>query len=188
MDLDAPELIQAIDDFTQQILSPGVTLSSGLEAVITSDTGSTSVEVEGVAEINQNDGTRVEFTSQEVNEAIQKLQIQIMPLDTSNNTIKEEKKDEEDSPVASPSDGSTLPMSEPVFQILSQIFDDYNPLDNSNKTTSTHIPEEKSDFFNHKNSKHDDFNNFLDSYPYDCSWDSPGSVEADNCLFPELSF
>jgi len=192
MDLDAPELIQAIDDFTQQILSPGDMLSSGLEAAITSGPTTISVEVDGVDEINQNEGARIEFTPQEVNEAIRNLQVQIIPLNTDTNTNKmeeEEEKEEEDStPVASPDDSHTLPLSEPVFQILSTIFDDYNPLENSAKPTSTHIPETKSDFFNPKNLKHDDLNNFLDSYPYDCSWDSPGSVETDNCLFPELSF
>jgi len=193
MDLDAPELIQAIDDFAQQILSPGDMLSGGLEAAITSDTATTSVDTDGIQDINENEGTRIEFTPQEVDEAIQKLQIQIIPMNTNNNnntTTKEENtKEEEDStPVPSPDDGTTLPLSEPVFQYLSTIFDDYNPLANSTKPTATHIPEEKSDYFNPKNLKHDDLNNFLDNYPYDCSWDSPGSVETDNCLFPELSF
>jgi len=192
MDLDAPELIQALDLFTQQILSPGDMLSSGLEAAISSDTTTTSVEVDGIDEIDQDEGARVEFTPQEVNETIQKLQVQILPLNAEN-TTDEEEKEEEASPVASPDDSSTLPLSEPVFQILSQIFDDYNPLENSTPFSNTsthdaHIPVEKSDFFNQKHSKHDDLNNFLDSYPYDCSWDSPGSVETDNCLFPELSF
>lgn len=191
MDLDAPELIQALDLFTQQILSPGDMLSSGLEAAISADTTTTSVEVDRVAEINQDEGTRVEFTPQEVDEAIQKLKVQILPLNTDDTTEDEEK--EEESPVASPDDSNTLPLSEPVFQILSEIFDDYNPLENStplnnNSTHDAHIPVEKSDFFNQKHSKHDELNNFLDSYPYDCSWDSPGSVETDNCLFPELSF
>lgn len=186
MDLDAPELIKALDDFTQQILSPGDMLSNRLEAAISSDTTTTSIEVDRIAEISQNEGTGIEFTPEEIMEAIQKLQVQILPLNTSNTTTKEEEEEkEEETSVASPD--NTLPLSEPVFQILSEIFDDYNPAENTS-THATHIPEVKPDFFNPKHLKNEELNNFLDSYPYDCSWDSPGSVESENCLFPELSF
>jgi len=84
-------------------------------------------------------------------------------------------------------DPNKLPLSEPVFQILDEIFDGYDPEDSStppsNNMEIEYIPEHR---FPRKHSMKYDLNNFLESYPYD-SWDSPGSVE-ENCLFPELSF
>jgi len=196
MDLDTPELLQALDEFTQQILSPGDLLSNRLEAAISSDATATSDEVDRADEISQIEGTRIEleFTPEEVTEVIQNMQVQIQSPPPSNattttattsTTIAAE--DDDNS-----SDNDTLPLSEPVFQILSQIFDDYNnPTENSTTMTTnvSNIPSEEKMNFGLKRSKQDDLNNFLESYPYDLpSWDSPGSVESDNCLFPELSF
>jgi len=77
---------------------------------------------------------------------------------------------------------NNLPLSEPVFQILSEIFDEYTPEEKTAPGGIQNIPEDKPNY--QKNSK-TDLNTFLDSYPYE-SWDSPGSVESD-ILFPELS-
>lgn len=169
MDLDAPELIQALDDFTKQILSPATQLSTRLEAAITAADTTT---VAAVDEPRQIERTRIEKQEQQQTEEeqlaeafINKLQQQILPLSTSNNTE------------------NMLPLSEPDFQILSEIFDEYNkPEDktsakmdyNNSIPTDVTIKDTKSDF-----------NSFLDSYPYN-SWDSPESVVESDILFPDL--
>jgi hypothetical protein len=164
MDIDAPGLIQDLDEFTQQILGPGIELSSHLEAAISSDTNASAVD-DSAPQINSIEGTRIEFTPHQINSVIDKLQLQIQPTKTSSEMA------------VCVAAENNLPLSEPVFQILSEMFQEYSTANNSAPQTLkfSHIP------------KHDDTSSeFFESYPYE-SWDSPGSVE-DDALFPDLSF
>lgn len=189
MDLDEPELIQALDDFTKQILSPGNMLSSRLEAAFSSDPSTASDEVNADVEIGEVEGSRIEFKQEEAIEAaIDKLNAQIQPLILISNV---EPAVSAKNDIAEQNNDDTLPLSEPVFQILSDIFDDFNA---ENSSTSPqpptveirYIPEEENIIsLKHQPKKDNDFNALFESYPYD-SWDSPGSVESD--LFPDLAF
>lgn len=189
MDLDEPELIQALDEFTKQILSPGNMLSSRLEAAFSSDSSCTSDEVDADAEIGEVEGSRVEFKQEEAIEAaIDKLNAQIQPVIMISNA---ETAVAANNDIAEQNNHDTLPLSEPVFQILSDIFDDFNA---ENSSTSPqpptvhikYIPEEENIIsLKHQPKKDNEFNALFESYPYD-SWDSPGSVESD--LFPDLAF
>lgn len=176
MDFDAPELIQALDDFTKQILSQENQLSSGLEAAISSH--SCPDAVEATLENSRVEGTRVaeeeetemgeETIEENNNQQQQQQQVQIQPSTT-------------DDMVTNKGHQNNLPLSEPVFEILPNMFDSYSPESN---TSTTYIPEDN--YYTH--SKIDlNLDSILEStYPYDSAWDSPGSVESD-ILFPELA-
>jgi len=162
MDLDAPELIQALEDFTQQILSPGNQLSSGLEEAITTESNSlATAETAETSDISQNEGSGVTHPMAEPTIQMQTNEEQAEETGTINE--------------------DALPLDEPVFQILSEIFEDYTQ--SNHISASDNIPEDK--FNSTKNVKYESLDSFMDSYPYD-SWDSPGSVESE-ILFPELS-
>jgi len=178
MDLDAPELIQALEDFTQQILSPGNLLSRGLEEAISSQSTSTSTPATHEAsQGEQSDGSGL--TSQ-IEEVAQQEDVEMMHVEivTSNEEV--------NSPYAATEEN--LPLNEPVFQILSDIFEDYQTsIQLQTQEDKSSIPQdEKNSMINFTSLKkeNDSLSTFLESYPYD-SWDSPGSVESE-ILFPEL--
>jgi len=178
MDLDAPELIQALEDFTQQILSPGNLLSRGLEEAISSQSTSTSTPATHEAsQGEQSDGSGL--TSQ-IEEVAQQEDAEMMHVEivTSNEEV--------NSPYAATEEN--LPLNEPVFQILSDIFEDYQTsIQLQTQEDKSSIPQdEKNSTINFTSLKkeNDSLSTFLESYPYD-SWDSPGSVESE-ILFPEL--
>jgi len=188
MDLDAPELIQALDDFTKQILSPTDQLSIRLEEAIASSNPTDAA----VDEICQIEGTRIKGRAEEEEEEAKKvaqlvatLQLQFPTSDTTFTANDTE---------------NSLPLQEPDFQILSEMFDEYNNnTDNKSHSPSppespvmamSHIPIAHhwdsliSNNNNNNNKAKTELSCFLESYPYD-SWDSPGSVESE--IFPELS-
>jgi len=178
MDLDAPELIQALEDFTQQILSPGNLLSRGLEEAISSQsTSTTTPATHEASQGEQSDGSGL--TSQ-IEEVAQQEDVEMMHVEivTSNEEV--------NSPYAATEEN--LPLNEPVFQILSDIFEDYQTsIQLQTQEDKSSIPQdEKNSTINFTSLKkeNDSLSTFLESYPYD-SWDSPGSVESE-ILFPEL--
>jgi hypothetical protein len=164
MDLDAPELIQALEDFTQQILSPNNQLSSGLEEVISSDSTISSIPTSNQDSGISEEGSRLERSQEDL--------ASTSPVHPELQTTSE--------PI-SPND--TLPLTEPDFQMLSDIFQDYNY---ELEVSPAEIPTPADKYTEVLKPKIEDFNPLMDSYPYD-SWDSPGSVESD-ILFPDLSF
>jgi len=187
MDLDAPELIQALDDFTQQILSPTDQLSIRLEEAIAASNPTDAA----VDEICQIEGARIKERAEEeetkkVAQLVATLQLQFPTIDTT----------------FAPDTENSLPLQEPDFQILSEMFEEYNNNTDNNKSHSPSPPESPVMIMDHIPIAHhwdshslpiNDNNSskaktelscFLESYPYD-SWDSPGSVESE--IFPELS-
>jgi hypothetical protein len=175
LDLDAPELIQALEDFTKQILSPNIQLSSGLEEVITSDSTISSISTVSNPINGINDegyGSRLEPPQGDASSP--------SPAHSELHTVTSAPQDQAVSP-----HNDTLPLTEPDFQMLSDIFQDYNYEHlNVSPPEIPSIPIDK--YTDALKPKIEDFNPLMDSYPYE-SWDSPGSVESD-ILFPELSF
>jgi len=184
MDLDAPELIQALEDFTQQILSPGNLLSRGLEEAISSQsTSTTTPATHEASQGEQSDGSGLISQLEEV--INQQEDTEMMHVEIVNT-------EEVNSPYAATEEN--LPLNEPVFQILSDIFEDYQTsiqLQTQEDKSSIPQDEKNSGTINFTcnsslKKENDSLSTFLESYPYD-SWDSPGSVESE-ILFPELSF
>lgn len=162
LDLSEPELIKAFDEFAQQILSPETKLPEGLEEAIAEATQSLAADYidagaaqpEGTGLEGETEGTTMECEFLDAVDTIKAL-----PSD----------------PPAAP---AALPMDEPVFQILSNLLEDYPTTPETKPTNNIPVikPERKTT----------DLASFLDSYPYDCGWDSPGSVESE--IFPDLAF
>jgi len=184
MDLDAPELIQALEDFTKQILSPGNLLSRGLEEAISSQSTSNSAPAtHETSQGEQSNGSGLTSQVEEVANQQEDAEMMHVEILTSNT-------EEVNSPYAATEEN--LPLNEPVFQILSEIFEDYQTstkLQTQEVQSSIPQDEKSSDTINFicNNSlkkENDSLSTFLESYPYD-SWDSPGSVESE-ILFPEL--
>jgi len=191
MDLDAPELIQALDDFTKQILSPAEQLSVRLEEAIASS-NPTDAAVDEICQIEEGPrvGGRAEEEEEEeeakkVAQLVATLQLQFPSIGDSTFAMSSSNDTE-----------NSLPIQEPDFQILSEMFDEYNNnTDHNSKSQSPpespvmdHIPiaSHWDSLINNDNSNKakTELSCFLESYPYD-SWDSPGSVESE--IFPELS-
>jgi hypothetical protein len=191
LDLDAPELLQALEDFTQQILSPGNQLSSGLEEAMLSIVGVPNEEESAQHDCSPlQEDTRTRIVEQEEEEEIPMEQD-----DTTTNPvplIPEVKTELYATPTASPQSTTTtttttthnediLPLAEPEFQILTDFSDAYGFSSESLDMSSSELQFMSDDV--KPNPKEVLF--MMDSYPYD-AWGSPGSVESDN-LFPELA-
>jgi len=171
LDLDAPELIQALEDFTKQILSPESNLSTGLEEAMLAnsqpahDTGSS--EANGEIEVPRSGlispvAMSPENTSQISAATTESSQLEVTPLNE-----------------------DILPLSEPSFQILTDFGDSL-----SFTTTLDFVPkEEPMCVVSDEKLVFDRKGDFPLMDTYDCvydAWGSPGSVESD-VLFPDLA-
>jgi hypothetical protein len=167
MDLDAPELMQALEDFTKQILSPENHLSSGLEQAMLSISGQDAQSTQASG-IDEDSGSGI----------VSPLIVVAPNSPPAESTV----------PTAAfpqpstPHNEDILPLTEPEFQVLTEFGDSFafSPI--------LELPSAELKCTNEDKLIFEGKGNFslMDTYSSYDAWGSPGSVESD-ILFPELA-